>query len=601
MPSNTLILMNFRLLPFPLNVYGQTLAFESAATAEQAVLLHFGLFEAAAVEPTDYVAAQSRAQELLQSFLLPAPASVVEWGFGSGALARSLGAQGYRVVALTNTPEELHHVMSVGDDGEAGDVRFYCTEFSQWQTSERFDVMVLEQSAQYLDPVLLLTRARELLRPGGQLLIVDEFLLDDQRRAPEPRPLLAHFLQLAERCGIVLEKQLQLGGEVAPGLEMFQQLLHKHGHALADALQMNATTIEALSAALAVMHEKFVKGRLGYALLDLRCRPASAHEVVYGSIDTFNADEIKPVFESSFDARFDPAIWHWKYGNGRGRAVCARVDGLLVGHYGGAPRDIRYFGEPEKAIQICDVMVMPEYRSFANRDTLFFKTAATFLEQHIGNAAEHLLGFGFPNKRVLQMAQRLGLYETTDSFIELHYAALPGALQQAGLTDFIVAPFALDDSAHSAIVDALWQQMADDLRAQVVGVRDYAYLQYRYRSHPLWSVGGYECVSLNYRDTGVAGALAVLKKHEGGYLLMDIIGPLADIPAQLRALIAYLSESGTTLCCRITSAHVQHFTLPGCEQRDLGIEIPCNSWTRGPQVDQLAGAWWLTAGDMDFL
>ena len=601
MPSNTLILMNFRLLPFPLNVYGQTLAFESEATDDQAVLLHFGLFDATAAESADYSAAQMRAQELLQSYVLPAPGNVVEWGFGSGALARALGAQGYRVVALTNTPEELHHVTSVCRDGEVGDVRFYCTEFSQWQTSERFDVMVLEQSAQYLDPVLLLTRARELLRPGGQLLIVDEFLLDDQRRAPEPRPLLAHFLQLAERCGMVLEKQLQLGGEVAPGLEVFQQLLHKHGHALAAALQIDAATIAGLSAALATMHEKFVEGRLGYVLLDLRCGPTSAHDVVYGSIDSFSADEIKPVFESSFDARFDPAVWHWKYGNGRGRAVCARVDGLLVGHYGGAPRDIRFFGQPEKAIQICDVMVMPEYRSFANRDTLFFKTAATFLEQHIGNAAEHLLGFGFPNKRVLQMAQRLGLYETTDSFIELHYTALPATPQDSALTDFIVASFALDDPDSAAIADASWQLMAQDLRAHIIGVRDYAYLHYRYCSHPLWSTGGYECVALRHRNTAEVGALAILKNHEGGRLLMDIIGPLADIPAQLRALIAHLSESGTTLCCRITGAHARLFTLPGCDERDLGIEIPCNRWTRGPLAEELAGAWWLTAGDMDFL
>lgn len=593
--------MNFRLLPFPLNVYGQTLALACEPGDAQAALLHFGLFDATAVAPSDYCAAQLRAQALLQSFLLPAPASVLEWGFGSGTLARALGALGYRVVALSNTPEELRHVTSVSRDGAMGDVQFHGTEFNRWQSAERFDILVLEQSAQYLDPLALFTRARELLRPGGQLLIVDEFLLDDPRRAPESRPLLVHFLQLAERCGMILERQLQLGNEVSPGLKLFKELLQKHRATLGAVLEIDESTIDTLSAALDSQHEKFVDGRLGYALLDLRCGARLEHEVVYGGIDSFTADEIKLVVESSFEVQFDPAVWHWKYGNRRGRAVCARVDGLLVGHYGGAPRDIRFFGEPDKAIQICDVMVMPEYRSFANRDTLFFKTAATFLEQHIGNAAEHLLGFGFPNKRVLQMAQRLGLYETTDSFIELHYGIFP----QPALTDFVVAPFALDAAGSRQLVDELWEQMAHDLRAQIVGVRDHAYLQYRYCSHPLWSAGGYECLALRRRDTGVVAALAILKKHEGGRLLMDIIGRLDDIPAQLRALIAYLSDSlsdsGTRLCCRITNAHSQHFTLPGCEHRDLGIEIPCNSWTRGPQADELAGAWWLTAGDMDFL
>ncbi|MES3007591.1 MAG: GNAT family N-acetyltransferase [Pseudomonadota bacterium] len=600
MPDNTLILMNFRLLPFPLNVYGQTLALEYGAAYEQTMHLHFGVFDAADVTAEhllDYPLAQQRAQELLQALLLPAPGSVLEWGFGSGALAHTLGTLGYRVLALSNSAEEWRHVTSIGINDVTENVQFLHADLAQWQTAERFDILVLQQSAQYLDPLLLMARASELLRPGGQLLIAEEFLLDDSRGEPEPRPLLAHFLQLAERSGLVLERQQQWGKEVAPGLRLIQNLLRKHSAALCVTLKMEEASVDALSAALDTLHEKFVSGRLGYALLDLRCGPRREHVVSYGNIGSFTVDEIQPVFESSFEARFDHAVWHWKYGNGRGRAVCARVDGLLVGHYGGAPRDIRFFGEPNKAIQICDVMVMPEYRSFANRDTLFFKTAATFLEQHIGNAAEHLLGFGFPNKRVLQVAKRLGLYETTDSFIELHYAARPEPLT----TDFEVTPFVLDSADSRHTVDALWEQMANDLRAQIVGVRDYAYLHYRYCSHPLWAAGAYECVALRRRNSGEINALAILKAQETGRLLMDIVGPLVDISDQLRALIAHLSEQGLNLCCRITTGQAQHFTLPDCERRELGIEIPCNVWTHGPQAKELAGAWWLTAGDMDFL
>jgi hypothetical protein len=35
--------------------------------------------------------------------------------------------------------------------------------------------------------------------------------------------------------------------------------------------------------------------------------------------------------------------------------------------------------------------------------------------------------------------------------------------------------------------------------------------------------------------------------------------------------------------------------------RELQIEIPCNRWSHGPATETLAGAWWLTAGDMDFM
>jgi hypothetical protein len=72
---------------------------------------------------------------------------------------------------------------------------------------------------------------------------------------------------------------------------------------------------------------------------------------------------------------------------------------------GCAPRKIQYFGESSVAIQVCDVMVLPQVQLFYCRGSLFFKTAATFLEREIGNTVSHLLG----------------LYEKTEDLIELVY------------------------------------------------------------------------------------------------------------------------------------------------------------------------------------
>ena len=82
---------------------------------------------------------------------------------------------------------------------------------------------------------------------------------------------------------------------------------------------------------------------------------------------------------------------------------------------------------------------------------------------------------------------------------------------------------------------------------------------------------------------------------------MDIVGALADFPQVLDAVRSALAGSGCGLHCRITRAHAATLQLPGSELCDLEIEIPCNVWTRGPDAATLAGAWWLTAGDMDFL
>lgn len=386
-------------LPFPLNVYGLTLAVEFGAAEH----LHFGVFGESSEERQDYPEAQASSQELLRTLLPPTPARILEYGFGSGSLAAELGADGYEVTALSPLTEEYRAVRGNGAVG----VRYLQGELAGFQPEAVFDVLLLQQSAQYLDPLQLFVSANACLKEGGQLLIADEFLLDDSTRKPQPRPLLANFLRLAQRCEFSAERQRDMGRQVAPGLEEFARLLDKHAATLCERLDISAVQLAQLHAQLKEMAVQYRHALLGYTLLDLRRGPNAKGRAEFISIDSFGIDEVKPLFESSFETSFDEAVWDWKYASGRGRAVGARQGGALVAHYGGAPRDIVFFGEASKAIQICDVMVLPEYRSFVSRDTLFFKTAATFLEQQVGNCAEHLLGFGFPNQRVLRMALSL--------------------------------------------------------------------------------------------------------------------------------------------------------------------------------------------------
>lgn len=576
-------------LPFPLNVYGLTLALEFG-TAEH---LHFGVYGESSAAPKGYRDAQTRAQELLRTLLPPTPARILEYGFGSGALAAQLGASGYELTAISPLLEEHRAAQERGAVG----VRYLHGDLASLALEEDFDVLLLQQSAQYLDPLQLLVRANACLKEGGQLLIADEFLLDDSTRKPQPRPLLANFLRLAQRCGFSAERQRDLGRQVAPGLVEFARLLSKHAASLCERLDINAEQLAQLQAQLETMAAQYQHALLGYTLLDLRRGPRLEEQAEFGSIDTFDLHEVKPLFESSFESSFDESVWEWKYAQGRGRAVGVRLSGELVAHYGGAPRDILYFGEESKAIQICDVMVLPEYRSFVSRDTLFFKSAATFLEQQVGNCAEHLLGFGFPNQRVLRMARRLGLYDITDSFIEIHYPLKVAVAQ----SEYEIVPFDLLAQDAVAVVDELWAQMAKGLQKQIVGRRDWAYWHYRYCTHPAWARGVYTCVALRSKEDGQLKALFLLKQQEQGRLLMDIVGAVEQFPTYVGVLRDSLAVDNIALVCRITRAQAPKLDLDDSHWQELEIEIPCNIWTRGPSAEQLQGAWWLTAGDMDFL
>jgi len=591
LPEQALVAMTPIQLSFPLNVYAQTLLLEYGSCDH----LHFGVFDDAVEETVDYPTGQQRAQDLFCSLLVPAPARILEIGCGSGALSRQLAALGYQVTALSSNSHEIDYCLT----RDAGRVEYRLADFTDFNTSQLFDIVVFQQSVQYFDPLLLFGKLNACLKSGGQLLIVDEFLLDDRIQEYEPRTLLVNFLRLAERNGFSEQTQQELGPQLVSGLALFVSLLHKHADAIVAALGIEAEVLGTLQDALTLILGKYRAGLLGYTMLDLR-RDVQDKQPEFGNIHAFNTDEVKTLFERSFGTTFDPSVWDWKYGDGRGRVVCARLDGALVAHYGGAPRLIRYFGEQAKAIQICDVMVLPEHRSFISRDTLFFKTAATFLEQEVGNCAEHLLGFGFPNMRVLQVAKRLGLYDVTDSFIEIHYAVGSSPVDALAASTRHISPYDLCDVLHKPEVNRLWEAMAQDLSAGIIGTRDWDYLYYRYVTHPLYVRGAYVFQAVFAEGTSPL-VLAVLKKQEGGWLLMDLIGPVAEFHPCLLALVEHYGSLGQQLSCRVTSAYAPLLSLSNSQVQELGIDIPCNVWTRGPSVQALKGAWWLTAGDMDFI
>ena len=80
---------------------------------------------------------------------------------------------------------------------------------------------------------------------------------------------------------------------------------------------------------------------------------------------------------------------------------------------------------------------------------------------------------------------------------------------------------------------------------------------------------------------------------------MDIIAPLKDITKYVLQLNILLNE--TELKLWITKGWSEAIDIVGLVENDLGIEIPCNHWNPGPSAKLLVGAWWLTAGDMDFM
>jgi hypothetical protein len=145
-------------------------------------------------------------------------------------------------------------------------------------------------------------------------------------------------------------------------------------------------------------------------------------------------------------------------------------------------------------------------------------------------------------------------------------------------------------------IDQLWDTMRAGFSGSVIGVRDARYLRYRFCSRPGLT---YQCVSL--RHHGELLALGFLREHGEHWLLMDIVTAHTRLADVLRSLHDFCQSSGKALLFWLTAGQVARFEAANPIVDVLGIEIPCNRWSDGPATDTLTGAWWLTAGDMDFM
>ncbi len=506
-------------------------------------------------------------------------------------LVACLGEQPLDVLVLTRGPLGLAESLKArGHSVTSQDV-----SSAACRQSGQFDCIVVQDCLQVLDLLEVLVMAETCLCATGRLLISDEFAVPGNTHTPQSMVSLPAFLRIAGRTGFAARVVSDNTAYVRAFLPLLSQLMAEfQQQRVTD--PMGPQVPDSLLKALEQESKVYAEGvrvhntvELRHSVASLTARSSVGHARLC-SISQCTAAVVKPLFECAFDTEFDAALWHWKYGDGRGQAVGIVQDGQLIAHYGGMPRDVRYFGQNSRALQICDVMVLPQKRGFYSRSGHFFRTAATLLDLHVGYSARHLLGFGFPNLKAMRVACRLGLYEKTDELIEIRYPQAVELAAEARLN----CQEAAGDIFNSSGYDLLWQAMARALDQAILGDRSAAYMCYRYLAHP----------SIRYRvlqlrdDAGRLVAVAVLRDHEGELLLCDIVAVPADI---VRCLPVIRQWAGDLLKCWIAAGHAHWFEHKGSTRHTLGIEIPCNRWSEGPGAAELAGAWWLQAGDMDFL
>ncbi len=602
---------------FPLNVYGAMLQWSEGRVD----YLHYGLFEA--VDEPIWQAQERASQRLWAQ--LPPPCRVLEVGIGLGQTLARLGQRGYHAVGITPEPAQLAYAQAQ----HGGALTVHTTRLEDYAPeSERYDLLLLQESAQYIQPLALFEAADRLLDPQqATLLVMDEFALTRASDADFGLHLLPHFKALAQRFGWQLVHEEDVTAAALLTVDVLQALTQRHAVRVRQEIGLSDAELQALDSSNARYAHNYRHGIFGYRVLRFERSAAPAIRPVvmdgHSTADSAAPSAMRQLFQRVFNREMGAAEWQWKYGQGRGHGVgLAAHDGTLSAFYGGLTRPVQLFGQAALACQVCDVMIEPGAHSSLVRQGPTHQVAATFLEAQIGWARPHAVGFGFPTERALGVAERLGLYERVDEMVQLRWPALGATGPSSVALPGNAAPSAealdlsmLDETqAAWAEVQGLWALMAADLKASVLGVRDASWLRYRYAQKP-----GSDCQAVLVRQAAAAGTtaaaapplgLAVFRRHTGHIELLDLVAPTAHMPAVVSAMrgVAQVGVAeraqlfALPLVAWITASHVHHLRQWGDDavQEPLNLFIPANAHTPGVPPAALRGHWLLMAGDTDF-
>lgn len=153
-----------RLLEFPYCYYAYVIDPEGRLDH-----LHFGLWN-------DDTRGMKEAQENLTNLVLnqiPRDVeSILDVGCGLGSTSHRLSTAGYRVTGISPDKALVEFAKRRYPNTEA--LELISISFEAFTADNQFDLLLLQESAQYIDVNTLFSKARRLLRRKGYLLMCDE-------------------------------------------------------------------------------------------------------------------------------------------------------------------------------------------------------------------------------------------------------------------------------------------------------------------------------------------------------------------------------------------------------------------------------------------
>ena len=432
-------------------------------------------------------------------------------------------------------------------------------------------------------------------QPCTHVVVLAEVSLRCDADSPVGLPYRPHLLTVAQRQGWQLAESEDLSADVARFLALVLGSVRRQAGRLRAQGHDTTAAIRRLEQRLAALGSGSTAGQ---ALQFERVERPTQTLVRVGAE---RSEAMRALFHQVFGHEMSAAHWQWKYGDGRACAVGIEQDGRLTAHYGGQRRDLLVFGRPDVGCQMCDVMVEASAnRSLARRGPMY-RLTATLLETQLGWGQRHRIGFGFPSDRHNVLARRLGLYTTVDALVQLSWPAAAAAAPLRHRSETVILVGGALAAGQRRAIDRLWRSMAAAMTDVVLGVRDAAWLQWRYLQSPHAT---YTVTLVRSRWLRRPLGLLVTRVRDDALELLDLVAPPADFAALVEVAraqaAAALRPRLRVWITRSQSARLSGVDATQVQIEDLPIHIPANIHTPGPDPREIENRWFLMGGDADF-
>ncbi|MDQ8204543.1 class I SAM-dependent methyltransferase [Pelagicoccus sp. SDUM812003] len=206
--------------------------------------LHYGIWKESDELTFDALKrAQQRYEDLLIDSIPEDCSLVLDVGCGTGEMCMNLQKRGFQVEGLS--PDRNQKKMFA----EKIKAPFHHTKFEEFEPEEdRYDCIIMSESAQYIPMERLFKVARKALKPGGHLIVCDYFVRD-------------HDAGILSKSGHCYETFQKLSADQG------FKVIHREDitEATAKTLEMGKEIVDRLLAGLDIFTERFrERNRLSY-------------------------------------------------------------------------------------------------------------------------------------------------------------------------------------------------------------------------------------------------------------------------------------------------------------------------------------------------